>query len=128
MSKQAWWIAGLAVLLAASMIAGCASNATLWTVTDVQADHGRDTMEDEVGLMYHNYYLAVVLKRNTETVNLIYVNQLPDHVDLAVGDTVELRGLMDATYSETWNGYWLHDVTLVPGPVGGPPSNREEPE
>ena len=109
----------LAVAIAASIVAGCGNNETAWTVTDIQADHGHDTMEDDAGLMYHNYFLAVVLTRNGETVNLIYENQLPDHVVVDVGDTVDILGLNDATYSETWDGYWLHDVTLTPIPDGG---------
>jgi hypothetical protein len=104
------------VAIAACAMIGCGSRDATWTVAEVAADRGHDTMVDDTGLEYHNYFLAVVLTRNAETVNLIYENQLPDGVDLAVGDAVELGGLDNATFSDTWDGYLIREVTITPVP------------
>ena len=71
-------------------------------------------MESGNAGMYHNYFCAVVLKSNGETLNLLYENSLPDNIELIVGDRYRVDGLDDAEYSDNWRGYWLHDVRLVP--------------
>lgn len=111
------------LLLIAVVLAGCYGDqntsqsntnqdAAYWTITELRADQGHDTIEAEDGGMYHNNFCAVVLKKDDESINLLYENALPENLDLMVGNHYHIDGLDDATYSDNWHGYWLHNVRL----------------
>ncbi|TWT79730.1 hypothetical protein CA13_11370 [Planctomycetes bacterium CA13] len=102
----------LTAAFAVTLSPGCFQREVYWTVAKVDADQGRDTLIDEKGMQYHNDYMAIVLQRNDETLNIIYENRIPDHVRIAVGDRLAISVDHEAIYSEVWQGYWLHDVTL----------------
>jgi len=109
--------------LTVTILCGCVSetnvskqdaneDSSAWKITVLRADHGHDTMESEDGGMYHNYFCAVVLTRNDESIHLLYENRLPENLVLKIGDRYHINGLANATYSDDWNGYWIHDVQL----------------
>lgn len=112
--------------LAALVLAGCGhSNKTRdalrsgdpWSVTELRADQGRDTVQTEAGEMYHNYYFAVVLERSGESIRLLYVNRLPEGLELKLGEEYFIAGIDTVAYSKAWRGYWIHDVDFRPGKI-----------
>ena len=87
-----------------------------WRITELQDDRGHDTIKNDDGLTYHNYFWAVVLKNDGEEISLLYENALPENLDLKIGQTYKLDGLETANYSDDWHGYWIHDSKLTPLP------------
>ncbi len=83
-----------------------------WVIIELRDDRGHDTLASPDGQMYHNYFCAVVLRKNGETLSLLYENELPEELKLEVGQRFIVDGLNDATYAEDWKGYWIHDITL----------------
>ena len=115
------WIARFIAVHAMTMMSfsGCSngSNPTDelnagWVVIELRDDRGHDTLESPDGQIYHNYFCAVVLEQNGETLSLLYENELPEDLKLEVGHRYIVDGLDDATYTDDWMGYWIHDITL----------------
>lgn len=116
------------LLLVMVPIAGCRSESGaaadpppgVWTITQLRDDRGHDTIMSTDGDMYHDYFCAVVLEQDDgDSVSLLYMNDLPDSLDLKLGQRFRIDGLDAATWAEHWQGYWLSDVQLIPlGDIG----------
>jgi len=74
-------------------------------------------VQTEAGEMYHNYYFAVVLERSGESIRLLYVNRLPEGLELKLGEEYFIAGIDTVAYSKAWRGYWIHDVDFRPGKI-----------
>ena len=73
----------------------------------MRADKGRATVQNEAGEMYHNYYCAVALERSGESIRLLYVNRLPEGLELKLGEEYFLAGIDTSAYSTARRRYWI---------------------
>ncbi len=83
-----------------------------WTIEQLADEIERDTIVDDDGNMYHNYFLAVALERGDERLRLLYFNQLPASFAFEENDQVLIDGLENAEYDNALEGYWLQGLSV----------------
>ena len=121
MKQFAVWVVALGLFACL----GCGSNQPqashepaetkkVWTVSEVRADRGHDTIETAQGGIMHVYFCAIVLECGDETISLLYNDKLPETLNLKWGDQYHLDRVKAADFDKTFNGYWLHQVSLQP--------------
>lgn len=82
----------------------------VWMITKLNVDRGHLTLDDAA--RDHIYIRGVECTQGKWTVMLLYYDQVPDGLSLAVGEQIAISSNEDAVFDTSFDGFWMHELKI----------------